>query len=208
MKKNSILLMALLMTFILVSCSSASTKSDPITISDLPGDIPCNDTQITLSAVSFCEVYAAHGYTGYCIATVDRSNLSDDDLYWMLNKETGQLQAEIDIVAYLTSEENSLESERLSQLQTIYNGENIYFMFYTTDVQRKHLNDFELTLQIIMSPEKSLIADTTQYYYYHLDAEEGVDYSDYEKILSSKEKDILVKALNNRIDSLKQGIGN
>lgn len=206
MKKTFLLLMAVIMAFILTSCSSTPTKPSSITISELPGDIPYNDTQVSLSAVSFCEVYASHGYTGYCVVTVDRSSLSDDDVYWMLNKDVGELQTELEVIAYLTSESNSLETERLSQLQTIYNDENIYFLFFTKDVQRKHLNDFKLSLQIIMSPEKSLVADTTQYYYYYLDAEEGVDYSDYDKILSSEVRDILAKALQNRIDSLKESI--
>ena len=202
MRKLAFVMLTML-CYLLVSCSSAPEKAGPTTISDLPGDIPYNDTQISLSAVSFCEVYANHGYTGYCVVTVDRSNLSDDDIYWMLKKDIGELQPEFEVFAYLTSESNSLDSEQLSQLQTIYNDESIYFIFYTKDTQREHLNDFELSLQIIMSPEKSLTAETTQYYYYYLDAKEGVDYSDYNNILSDEELNILIDALNEKIESLK-----
>lgn len=112
------------------------------------------------------------------------------------------MQAELQVNAYISSEKNSLDDERMYQLQAIYNSENIYFMFYTKDVQRERLNDFEISLQMIMSPEKDLTAATTQYYYYRQNAEDGVDYSDYDSVLSEDEISILVDALNAKIDSL------
>ena len=90
----------------------------------------------------------------------------------------------------------------MSPLQTIYKDENIYFLFYTGDIQRNHLSDFEISLQMIMSPEKDLTASTTQYYYYHQKAEEETDYSDYNSVLSEEEMSILVDALNAKIDGL------
>ena len=76
-------------------------------------------------------------------------------------------------------------------------------MFYTKDVQREHLNDFEISLQMIMSPEKDLTATTTQYYYYYKNAEDGIDYSDYDNILSEGEVNVLVDALNAKIDDFR-----
>lgn len=185
-----------------VGCSSESTQAQPIRFEELPGEITYNDASISLSAVSFCEVYAAHGYNGYCVATIDRSNLSDDDIYWMLKTDLGETRSELEVNAYISSENNSLDSERLSKLRTSYDSENIYFMFYTPDVQRERLNDFSIGLQIVMSPEKDLLAPTTQYYYYDLDAEEGVDYTDYSSILSEKEIEVLLDALNDKVESL------
>lgn len=201
-KKLRMMLLPVLCAAFVSGCSSAPEQADPITIEVLPGDIACGDASISLSAVSFCEVYADHGYTGYCVATVDRANLSDDDVYWMLNRDSGDIQAELQVNAYISSEGNALDGERMSQLQTIYNSENIYFMFYTQDVQREHLDDFEISLQIIASPQKDLTATTTQYYYYGQSAEAGVDYSDYDSVLSEAEKSVLVDALNAKIDSL------
>lgn len=201
-KRCCALLLAVLFTVLISGCSSGPEQPDPVTIEALPGDIAYADTSISLSAVSFCEVYAEHGYTGYCVATVSRANLSDDDVYWLLNREAGETQAEFQINAYLSSEGNSLEGERMSPLQTIYKDENIYFLFYTGDIQRNHLSDFEISLQMIMSPEKDLTASTTQYYYYHQKAEEGTDYSDYNSVLSEEEMSILVDALNAKIDGL------
>lgn len=183
-------------------CSSTQKQPAPITIEALPGDIASGDASISLSDVSFCEAYADRGYTGYCVVTIDRSNLSDDDVYWLLNRGPGDMQAELQVNAYISSEKNSLDDERMYQLQAIYNSENIYFMFYTKDVQRERLNDFEISLQMIMSPEKDLTAATTQYYYYRQNAEDGVDYSDYDSVLSEDEISILVDALNAKIDSL------
>lgn len=197
------LLFTLACCLLLSGCGSSPTRSSSITISDLPGDISYEDMKVSLSAVSFCEVYAAHGYNGYCVVTVDRSALSDDEVYWMLNKDVGEIQAELEANVYLTSEANSLDGKRLSPLDTTYDSENIYFTFYTKTVQREHFDDFELNLQIITSPEKSLSADTTQYYYYHLSAEEGVDYSDYDHVLTDKEKEVLIDGLNTKIESLK-----
>lgn len=187
---------------VFAGCSSTPKQPNAITITSLPGDIAYKDTTIALSAVSFCEVYADHGYTGYCVATVDRDNISDDDIYWMLKRDLGDMQAEFGVNAYLSSPNNSLSSDRLSQLKTIYNSEHIYFMFYTEDVQREHLDDFEISLQMIVSPEKDLTATSTQYYYYREKAEEGIDYSDYDSILTQDEINVLVDAINARIDSL------
>lgn len=202
-RKYYVILLLALCVALVSGCTSAPELPDSITIEALPGDMAYGDTTISLSAVSFCEVYADHGYTGYCIATVDRANLSDDDVYWMLNRDVGDIQAEFQVNAYLSSESNALDSEMMSQLQTTYNSENIYFMFYTKDVQREHLNDFEISLQMIMSPEKDLTATTTQYYYYYKNAEDGIDYSDYDNILSEGEVNVLVDALNAKIDDFR-----
>lgn len=206
--KNKKRCMAILLIFCIltVGCSSEPARPSSITFENLPGEIAYNDTIITLSDVSFCEVYTEsdHGYTGYCIVTVDRSNLTDDDVYWMLKQDLREPQAEFEVNAYLTSEINSLELERMSLLQRIYNDKNIYFVFFTDDIQREHLNDFKLSLQMIISPEKSLAAASTQSYYFDFNAEEGVDYSDYNSVLSEKESDILVDALKAYIEDLKQ----
>lgn len=204
MNRRSCTVLSLLLCFcmFITGCSSEAQQPAPITIDDLPGSLAYGEVSILLSAVSFCEIYAAHGYTGYCVVTVDRSEIDDDDVYWLLNRQSGEIQAEFEINAYLTSEANSLENERMSQLRTTYDSENIYFVFYSKDVHREHLNDFELGLQMIMSPEKDLIAATTQYYYFYLDAEEGVDYSDYDSVLSENEKKVIIDALNDKIDSL------
>lgn len=201
-KMRFTILSAVFLLALSAGCSSEPVQSAPITIEELPGDVVCGDTSLSLASFSFCEVYANHGYTGYCVATVDRSNLSDDDVYWLLNRDSGDICAEFQANAYLSSERNSLDNERMSLLQTIYNGEKIYFTFYTDDVYREHLDDFEVTLQMIASPEKDLTASTTQYYYYHQNAESGVNYSDYGSVLSEDELVALADALNAKIDSL------
>ena len=195
-KMRFTILSAVFLLALSAGCSSEPVQQASITIKELP------DTSLSLSSFSFCEVYADHGYTGYCVATVDRSNLSDDDVYWLLNRDSGDICAEFQANAYLSSERNLLDNERMSLLQTIYNGEKIYFTFYTDDVYREHLDDFEVTLQMIASPEKDLTASTTQYYYYHKSAESGVDYSDYGSVLSTDELVALSDALNAKIDSL------
>lgn len=191
---------------LLTGCGNVPDKTTPIRFDSIPGEIVYNDTTISLSDVSFGEVYADHGYTGYCVVTVDRSNLTDDDVYWMLKKDLGDMQAEFEVNAYLSSESNALNSEYLSSLRTTYDNDSIYFFFYTKDVQREHLSDFEIDIQLIVSPEKSLTADTTQYYYFDFDAEAGVDYSDYDSVFSEKERNYLIDALNARVDDLKHGI--
>lgn len=202
MKRIACFLFLMIQILCTMGCSSEATQAQPIRFKELPGNITYNDTSISLSSVSFCEVYAAHGYNGYCVATIDRSQLSDDDIYWMLKTDFGETRSELEVNAYLSSEKNSLENERLSKLRTSHDSENIYFMFYTPNVQREHLNDFSIGLQIVMSPEKDLLASTTQYYYYDFDAEEGVDYTNYNSVLSEKEIEILIDALNDRVETL------
>lgn len=202
MNRKSWAALLVILCVLIPGCGQSAKHPSSITFDDLPSEIAYDDTSISLDGVSFCEVYADHGYIGYCVVTVDRTSLTDDNVYWMLNKEIGEIQAELEVNAYFTSEINSLESERMSQLGISYTDENIFFVFCTEDVQREQLNDFELSLQIIMSPEKNLTADTTQYYYFYLKGEENVNYFDYNSVLSEDEINALLDALNSKIDSL------
>lgn len=206
MKKLVVLALSAALACFICSCgggSQSSHVSDLTRFDSIPAEIPYMDTTISLSALSFCEVYTNHSYAGFCIATVDRDNLTDDDVYWMLKREGAQ-DAEIYVNAYLTSEANSLDSERMSPMPVQYDDEHIYFCFCSNiyESYRYHLDDFEITLQIVMLPERSLTADSTHYYYYDIEAEEGVDYSDLDNNLTEDEAKFLNEALQDELDNL------
>lgn len=188
-RKGSIALVSLLCLCALVS-GCRSGPPDPITIQELPAIITYNDTSFSLEDASFCEVYTDDGYIRCCVVTVGRSGVSDNDIYQALNEG---ITAEFTVNAYLTI---GNDFKQLSEVLTTYDNECIYFLFCSTDVQREPLNDFELAIQLITSPENKITADTTQYYYYYINPEDGVDYSDYDNMLSETERNLIIDAIN------------
>lgn len=196
--KTKISLLVALALLVLSGCSSEPQRAEPISFQELPGEIVYHDTAINLTDVSFGEVYANHGYTGYCVVTISRENISDDDVYWMLKRDG--INVEFDVNAYLTSEVNALDSEMMQTLGSIYDEDNIYFFFYNSETERYRFDDFSVHVQMIMNPDMSITAPTTQYYYYGIEYEEGIDYSDLRSVFSDDAITYLAEALDKKVN--------
>lgn len=194
----SVLLLIVVLCTILCACSSPpssteETKKEDIRIESIPYSMDFGGISVPLSRVAFYEEYANHGYIGYVIVKLDRKNLTDDDIYWMINYNQDTLNTEISVNAYLEDEdENSYDIESLTSLGKFYSDEYLYFVF-ATDKNRYSLKNREFSIQIIHSPTK-LIAPDTQYFYYDFDLT-GSNYSDSVNSLTEEELDILNQAL-------------
>ena len=198
MKRVFILLLVLLICFSMFACENApvlSTTSVNTTFNELPGEFTCGEYRLSLQDVSFAQVYANKGYTGYVIVTLDRSTLSDDDAYWLLNRINNPNVSPIDAVAYLQQKDGG-ESVRLSLLKKTYDEHNIYYVFWT-DLQRQTFNGDKIRVQIVSSPEEKLNADSTKYYYYTFNLDSNLAYSSEE--LSSSEQDVLLNAIRSAL---------
>lgn len=195
----SVLLLIVVLCTIMCACSSPSssteeTKEEDILIESLPYSMDFGGISVPLSRVAFYEEYIDHGYEGYVIVKLDRKNLTDDDIYWMVNYNEDTLNTEIRVNAYLEDEdENSYDSETLTSLGKFYSDEYLYYVF-ATDFYRYSLKGRELSIQIIHSPTK-LIAPDTQYFYYFFDLT-GSNYSDSVNSLTKDELDIFNQALS------------
>lgn len=195
----SVLLLIVVLCTIMCACSSPSssteeTKKEDIWIESLPYSMDFGGISVPLSRVAFYEEYANHGYVGYVIVKLDRKNLTDDDIYWMVNYNEDTLNTEITVNAYLEDEdEKSYDFESLNRLGKIYSDEYLYFVF-ATDKNRYSLEGREFSIQIIHSPTK-LTAPDTQYFYYDFDLT-GSNYSDSVDSLTEDELDILNQALS------------
>ena len=105
MKKTCILLFFLFWAFVSTSCSTSTdqkwddleptyfddgshcyyTVGDQLaySIKTLPFDMMIENKTVPFIKTSFFELHENHGYTGYFVVTLDRNNLSDDDIYWI-----------------------------------------------------------------------------------------------------------------------------
>lgn len=174
----SVLLLVVILCTIMCACSSPSSsteesKKEDIWIDSLPYSMDFGGISVPFSRVAFYEAYINHGYEGYVIVKLDRKNLTDDDIYWMVNYNEDTLNTEIRVNAYLEDDdENSYDSESLNSLGKFYSDEYLYYVF-ATDLNRYSLEGREFGIQIIHSPTK-LTAPDTQYFYYFETAENSV----------------------------------
>ena len=194
MKKKSICIMLMCVVAFVCCFSGCSVKQDlkqNNVFYETPVDIVCGEQTVALQSVSFAQVYASHGYTGYVIVAFDRSTLTDDDIYWLIDRvklsEDPQLSAE----AYIDND--TTDSERLSLLGKVYDEQNIYFVLWS-DVHQHEFEDEEIWVQIISEPDRKLTAESTQYYYYVLQLDPDADYS--HELLSEAEENALQHVIN------------
>lgn len=161
-------------------------------LATLPFDMMIENKAVPFIKTSFFELHENHGYTAYFVATLDRSNLSDDDVYWITKYDSNKFNKTIDLNVYVDSEKNELDTERLNYLGCVYDSNNIYFSF-SSDLQRYSFLDSEFSCQFIYIPTGLIEDDTVYYYYDHIITSDN--YSDSVGSLSSGERDALIQSL-------------
>ena len=210
MRRCAFYMLAILLLLMLSGCGSGS--SDEMTfyddgsfssksnggatsygIASLPFDMRDGEVVIPLHSVSFYEIYQEHGYVGFVIVALDRSALTDDDIYWMTKSEELAKTPEISANAYLTSKSNELDGERMHFSSKVYD-ENFFYFVFESDKVRYDLRDGEISAQVIIAPTGSTIDETTNYYHYTLELDESEDYQDLDR-LTAGEIDALLHAI-------------
>lgn len=219
MRKLMAMLLALLMVMSMAACGSGEdgiaeipTTEDGVsafesatgqmnfTLSKIPYDMTFGDKTVQLSRVVFYEEYSDHGYYPYIVVTLNRENLTDDDIYWMTKYDDKKHGKEIDINVYARSGKNELDSDVLSYIGAIYDSRNLYFIYYGEKARYSYMGS-EFSCQIIHAPS-GLIKDDTVYYYYSLLINES-NYSDSDDVLTDAERSAMNQAIESYLNRYK-----
>lgn len=138
------------------------------TVSYFPYRMKIGDKFAKLSGVDFFELYGNHSYNGYVIITIDRYNLSDDDVYWIL--KGNRYEWELDATAYWWPDGTDGETDSIPLLGCRYDENNIYFIF-RTDPQRRSLKGCKFSVAVTYLQDGADYND--QYHYSYI-----ADFSD------------------------------
>lgn len=142
-------------------------------VSTFPHQLTIYDKTAYLRSVDMLEFYGNHSYTGYVIITIDRGQLTDDDMYWIFKGERNKW--ELDARASLFFIGTDRDNISLRLLGCRYTDNHIYFIFYS-DPQRQSLRGctFHISLEYLQDGAD----DNDRYTYtYHCDFSGG-DYHD------------------------------
>lgn len=145
-----------------------------------------------LSSVDMLELYGNHSYTGYVAIAIDRGELTDDDMYWILKGE--RRNWELDASAALLFLNTDKDSISLRLLGCRYSESHIYFFFYS-EPQRQSLRGctFYVTLEYLQDGAD----ESDRYTYtYHCDFS-GAKYHSSTDFLPQKTQKALSNAMAN-----------
>lgn len=176
------------------SLSKNTLGQDLYSIAALPFTMSNGEVDIPLNKVSFWELYSDHGYAMFVIVSLGRGNLSDDDLYWMTNRVEAEKDPEIHANVYISDEKNELESERISLVGKSYDKENFYFVF-CGNRERYALDNSSISVQVIISPDGSVMDESTSYYHFKTDLNGSDDYQSLAR-LTDGERNALSNAVS------------
>ena len=159
-------------------------------VTTFPHRMKINGKTAYLSSVDLFEIKVDHGYVTHLIITIDRGQLTDDDLYWILKGY--RYNWELDAYASLQSSDSSSDNETLHFLACRYTDTHIYFFFYT-DQQRESLKgrSFYASIEYLKDG-----ADTSdRYLYYYMVDFSGEQYHVSSEFLPTETAKMLLDAL-------------
>lgn len=110
--------------------------------------------------ITFLELHENHGYTGYLVYTLDRRNLTDDELYWLLDGH--YYVQELTTLAHYRPEGGDMAE--MEYLGARYNDLYIYFA-WRTDLHRHSLKDCYVSAKVSYRPEYAEAKDRQHYSY-------------------------------------------
>lgn len=110
--------------------------------------------------ITFFELHENHGYTGYLVYTLDRSKLTEDELYWLLDGHY-YIQELATLAHYRPANGEMAEMEYLGAR---YNNQYLYFA-WRTDLHRYSLKDCYVSATISYRPEYAEAKDRQKYSY-------------------------------------------
>ena len=148
----------------------------------------------SIDSIDFLELYGNHGYTGYLLISIDRGNLSDDDIYWMTKGY--RFEWELNAHAYWWPEGAAGDSASIDFFAIRQSKTHIYFIF-RSDLQRYSFKDTHISAQITYLPDGVSISDQ-HWYFYSFDFS-GEDYHDSTDFLPS---DALIALADAMVDAV------
>lgn len=160
------------------------------TVRTFPHKLTIYNKTAYLSSVDFLELYGNHSYTGYVIITIDRGQLTDDDMHWILKGK--RYDWELDAHATWWPSGTDADSESLHFLGCHYTESHIYFLFYT-DPQRQSLKGTKFYVSLEYLQDGADFED--RYYYSYLADFTGSNYHDGTDFLPVETLKILAEAM-------------
>lgn len=132
------------------------------TVRSFPHKMTISGKTAYLTSIDIFETKVDHGYLAHLIITIDRSQLTDDDMYWILKGH--RYDWELDATAIWWPEGTESDSDSLHFLDCVYTDSNIYFFFYT-DQQRYSLRGKTFTVSIDYLQDGADYSDRYHYFY-------------------------------------------
>lgn len=121
-------------------------------IDTLPYDLVYNNSHISLIDISFYENVADYSHNLFIVTTLDVSELSEEQLHWLR-------ESDLDVNAYLTSENNGYDSTPASFLGSLYYTDTEKLIFvHTSSFGRENRYSFsgaELSLTVTVTQEET-----------------------------------------------------
>ncbi len=132
------------------------------TVTSFPHKMTISGKTAHLSSVDIFETKVNHGYVAHLVITIDRGQLTDDDMYWILKGY--RYDWELDASALWWPESTESDSDSLHFLDCVYTDSNIYFFFYT-DLQRYSLKNTTFTVHITYLQDGADYSEQYRYLY-------------------------------------------
>lgn len=159
MKK--ILLIAISVCFLLIGCSENNTDSDievlkasdgstifrsesgdSYTCKSIPFRMTYDGIGITYNSVNFYQDSTENGYNIYAVITIDTSEVSEKNLYWIEEDEA------IEPTVYLTNKKNKLDFDSMGFLCKYVDGKKIHYAFRMPSEYRYSFEETEIYASI------------------------------------------------------------
>lgn len=175
MRKLLALLLVLSMCLSMAACGAEeevteTTEPSNVKVESIPFDANIDNKIITINEVTFADIYANHGYTPWIFISLDRSNLSDDDIYW-LTKSDSSFHRVLDADVYQTFwDGSSVDTVSFYSAGSFFDEDVLCFGFYG-DISREKNTSGEYSWWVRYVPD-SIIDPTAKEYYGFLDVSE------------------------------------
>lgn len=127
----------------------SSSNHRTVMLDTLPYDVKYNDSSLSFLDVEFYENKVNHSHHLFILATLDVSNLDEDQLHWLR-------ESDLEVYGYITSESNDYNFKRTSYLGSLLYTDTKELVFVLTS------NFLEENRNSFAGSNISLIIDVTQ----------------------------------------------
>lgn len=116
-----------------------------------------NDKTFTLKSVDFYRMQSksGFGYFPFVVIQFDLSNLSDSDIYWMMQETDTLGLRTFGVDVYLTSDQNVIDSKNMKRLYATYDTESAVYIYYLPKEYKYDFSDLELSISISIEQDET-----------------------------------------------------
>ena len=145
--------------------SSSADRGSVLTAKSLPYEITVMGSTLNVSSVDLYEeryTTNGHPYHFSTVLTIDRSGVSDNDLYWVLRSNA--VDNTLSVTCDLTSDKNGVKYQEIPEVETYYDDNNIYYIFYDYYNEYQYpLSDASTDIWISAEQEDTYTSDGKEY---------------------------------------------